>query len=665
MATPEGLEVKRGFLIESAAPLGQIWGTLDPDQKLLAYHLQRAARAGRDLLFFQNHRHGLLIRDMLEAALSKRNFKNTRGLFEKRYAGLGPKKAEEAFDELLKYFIQFEDQGGPYSESNRKIVLKKVLPIIIKDLLVSYNDFKNYPIGDQELGEIQDLLTHPQYEALHRPEEKDGKDLQFVGGNLYQKGITGSEVEAAVAKGLKIELNCRIVRTPFGLACQKLTTQTPGPVGVALKRVNHELNGALKYSKSTFQKKEIEAFIRYFEFGAIEDFRQANIAWVQDRSQSQVDFMMGFVETYTDHRSAIGSWESYVQIVDPTMTEISKGLAGAAQYFEDRLPYGRFKKKFPADYSPPALMVYYFQEIAHLRSGGYNLPNFDDIRQSVGAKNIIRLSLEGEANSPELLEAKREAYKTFGPSEKVEHLLKWFPKQRQVLVLLHEIMGHGSGTYDETKFGPGEDPASALGVGGEVIEEQRADLAALVFADDPVLVKTGVYATQEEARLSREAMYDLYLIDFLRLLSRQKSFSEPHMRGHWLLVKSLLDDGAIEWTQTPQGPILTVRDYDAFWKCSYELLGTLQDIKANRKEADLAKLLAQKAPLSAVQEPWAQEVIARGRNLKLNYGSVQQNWLINHTLEFSPLGAPTVEGIAQSASLMGYDFSFMKTLINF
>ena len=60
--------------------------------------------------------------------------------------------------------------------------------------------------------------------------------------------------------------------------------------------------------------------------------------------------------------------------------------------FENNMPYGQYKKTFPPNYSPPALMVYYFQEISGFHSGGYNLPNFDDIRRDVGAKNIIKLN---------------------------------------------------------------------------------------------------------------------------------------------------------------------------------------------------------------------------------------------------------------------------------
>src|SRR5947207_784738 len=125
-----------------------------------------------------------------------------------------------------------------------------------------------------------------------------------------------------------------------------------------------------------------------------------NIEWVRDETSSKVDFMMGYVEVYADWLNQIGSWESYVQIVDPTTTTISVNLAKNAQAFENDMPYGAFKKTFPKDYSPPALMVYYFRETSSFHSGGYNLPNFDDIRRDVGAKNIIRLDLPGQDKDP-------------------------------------------------------------------------------------------------------------------------------------------------------------------------------------------------------------------------------------------------------------------------
>ena len=156
------------------------------------------------------------------------------------------------------------------------------------------------------------------------------------------------------------------------------------------------------------------------------------------------------------------------------------------------MPYGAFKKKFPADYSPPALMVYYFQEISGFRSGGYNLPNFDDIRRDVGAKNIIRLPMPGEDADPTLKAMRREALQEFLPAGKVEPVLaNRDDVSGATWCLMHEIIGHGSGTYDTSKYAKTDDPVSVLGRPGSALEEQRADLTALVFVDDPKLVEIG------------------------------------------------------------------------------------------------------------------------------------------------------------------------------
>ena len=261
------------------------------------------------------------------------------------------------------------------------------------------------------------------------------------------------------------------------------------------------------------------------------------------------------------------------------------------------MPYGPFKKTFPADYSPPALMVYYFQEISGFRSGGYNLPNFDDIRRDVGAKNIIRLPMPGEDADPTLKAMRREALKEFLPAGKVEPVLANRERCCRNLVLMHEIIGHGSGTYDTSKYAKTDDPVSILGRLGSALEEQRADLTALVFVDDPKLVEIGACKDATEARLFRQLTYDMYLGDFLQRLSRDRTLAEMHQRGHWLFINKLLNAGAIRWVERnggirngdydPENQVLAVVDYDQFQNVARALLGELQAIKANREEKQL------------------------------------------------------------------------------
>ncbi len=626
----EPLPVPLNIRVASSEPRAAVWDKLSHQEKKLAYHLIEASRAGREILFFHNHRDALTIKQVLETALSKRHIEDTKALL-----------GTEAFSELLSYAAKFEDLAGPYEGSNRKYVLRKSTATQIDELFKIFGGH----VSNQTRATAVALMTDPAYEVMQMPEDDQGTDLETTGGNFYEKTITQAEVKKAIADGLVSCLNCRIVRsTTGGLKVEPQTVNTPGPVGAALKKVVRELRLALPYATTDHQKAELAHLIRFFELGDVEDFRQANMDWVRDGTKSKVDFMIGFVEVYQDFRAQIGSWESYVQIIDPTTTQMSVRLAQNAQYFEDAMPYGQFKKTFPKDYAPPALMVYYFQEISSMHSGGYNLPNFDDIRRDVGAKNIIRLSLPGADANPALRKITRDYLEEFLPANLVDRAQEHKDASWQTLVLLHEIIGHGSGTYDTTKYGEKEDPVGALGSLGSALEEQRADLTALVFAADPKLVEVGIYKTQEEAQLVRDVMYDTYLADFLRHVSKERSLSEAHQRGNWLLVNLLTESGAVARaardgtpTATPENTVLVVKDYQKFHDVAKDLLAELQRIKATRDEAALKKLFAEKAPLAAIDEPWAQTIIKRGEKLAINAGAVEQPWRVSYKGEFKTL----------------------------
>jgi dipeptidyl-peptidase III len=632
------LTLPKSIRVQSAAPRGQVWAKLSPKEKMLAYHLIQAASAGRELLFHRTHRHSLAIKGLLEETLSKEHIQET-----KRSLG------EKAFQEFIVYAAKFLDQGGPYTASNRKYVLEQVTPAQIDALIDRCGNASK--LSRQNRNEIALLLCDPQYEVQQSPENPDGTGLEKTGSNYYEKGITGAEVRAVLDKTLKPNINSRVIRSDKGLACATLTTQSPEVVGKVLQEVVAHLEAARPFASTDHQKEQIAAMIKYFQGGDVEDFRQASIAWVRDRADSRVDFMLGWVEFEGDFLSRMAAWESYVQIVDPEISRLAQALAQRAQYFEDAMPYGAFKKKFPPNYSPPALMVYYFQEISGFRSGGYNLPNFDDIRRDVGAKNIIRLSMPGEDADPTLKAMRREALEEFLPSAKVEPVLANREKMWRNLVLMHEIIGHGSGTYDINKYGKTEDPVSVLGALGSALEEQRADLTALLFADDPTLVEIGACKDASEARLFRQLTYDMYVGDFLSRLSRDQTLAEMHQRGHWLFINKLLESGAIHWAardggaMTPENQVLAVSDYDRFHGAARAVLGELQAIKANREAEQLKELFSKYAPLSAIGQPWALAVIRRGRRLAINAGSVEQPWRVTAEGQYEMLGGNTLESI--------------------
>jgi dipeptidyl-peptidase-3 len=633
------LPLPKTIRVQGAAPRGEIWARLSTKEKMLAYHLIQAANAGRELLFQRTHRHSLTIKSLLEEAFSHEQIQKTKKLL-----------GEKAFQELVVYAAKFLDQGGPYTPSNRKYLLEHVTQNQVQALIDGSRRASG--LSRKERNEIARLLCDSRYEVREAPESPDGKGLEQTGSNFYEKGITGPEVMAVLDKTLRPNINSRVIRANTGLACETLTTQSPGVVGAGLRKVVAHLQAALPHALTAHQKEQIEATITYFQGGDVEDFRKASIAWVRDRADSRVDFMIGWVEFEGDFLSRMAAWESYVQIVDPEISRLAQALARRAQEFENAMPYGPFKKKFPADYSPPALMVYYFQEISGFRSGGYNLPNFDDIRRDVGAKNIIRLSMPGEDADTTLKAMRRQAFQEFLPAAKVEPVLTNREKCWRNLVLMHEIIGHGSGTYDTAKYGKTDDPVSILGRDGSALEEQRADLTALVFVDDSKLVETGACKDADEARLFRQLTYDLYVGDFLLRLSRDRTLAEMHQRGHWLFINKLLKSGAIRWVardggaMTLENQVLAVVDYDRFQDVARSVLGELQAIKANREEKQLKALFSEYAPLSAIGEPWAQAVIRRGEHLGINAGYVEQPWRVTAEGKYEMLGGTTLESIA-------------------
>ncbi|MFM8314932.1 MAG: hypothetical protein ACKOA8_11665, partial [Deltaproteobacteria bacterium] len=72
----------------------------------------------------------------------------------------------------------------------------------------------------------------------------------------------------------------------------------------------------------------------------------------------------------------------------------------------------------------------------------------------------------------------------------------------------------------------------------------------------------------------------------------------------------------------------------------------LQTIKATRNEEALKKLFEKYAPLDEIQSDWAQAIIKRGENLKINSGYVEQPWKVTPNLKFQAMGGTTLDSVA-------------------
>ena len=118
-------------------------------------------------------------------------------------------------------------------------------------------------------------------------------------------------------------------------------SRVANPTRTALQLCLASLEAAREYASTPHQKSQIAHMIAYLNKGDVEAFRQASIDWVRDRSDSRVDFMIGWVEFEGDWLTRMASWESYVQIVDPEVSRLAQGLARRAQAFEDAIRWYR------------------------------------------------------------------------------------------------------------------------------------------------------------------------------------------------------------------------------------------------------------------------------------------------------------------------------------
>lgn len=75
---------------------------------------------------------------------------------------------------------------------------------------------------------------------------------------------------------------------------------------------------------------------------------------------------------------------------------------------------------------------------------GINIPNYDDVRQNDGFKNVDLGNAYGEMKKEKV---------QFIPENRIDELVKYHEVSLFVIVALHELLGHGSGKLFYNKNG--------------------------------------------------------------------------------------------------------------------------------------------------------------------------------------------------------------------
>ena len=533
-------------------------------QKLLSWHLYQASLAGRDIYYDQRHSASLFVRPMLEAIVSHSE-------------GINPKTLAE----VSRYTKLFWINCGPYNNlTARKFVLKCTPEAFVAALRIAMENGAKVPqiehANVQELlqaDRIVSFLFDPEFQPIVTNKSPGpGKDILASSANNLYSGVTMKELE-----GFKEQfgLNSRLVKQ--GGTLTEEVYKIGGRNDKQIRKIVAHLTEATKYAEPATAK-ALDALIKFYTTGAEADRIAYDIAWVQDKD-AQVDTINGFIEVYMDPRGIKASWESAVFFVNKEKTGNIKKLAAEAQWFEDHMPWTRdYRKPNVKGITANAIdVVIETGDLGPVTPIGINLPNDQKVRETYGSKSVS-LSNVLEASDKSTPTSFR---KEFAWDEaEADRATKWGTIASELLVNMHEVIGHASGRQKEGFTGQPQDKIKEY---FSALEEGRADLVALYFMSDPKLGELGLIAPEKQSEMARAA-YEQYARNALVQLRRVKEgaqIEEDHMRNRQMVVKWLIaNTKSVEVRERDGKAYYVMVDAEKFREGVGKLLAEVQRVKS-------------------------------------------------------------------------------------
>ncbi len=552
---------------------------LSLQQKKLVYYLTEAAQQGRDILFDQNGKYNLVVRQVIEQIYT--NYQGDRNSAD--------------FKGLELYLKQVWFGNGIYHHYG----MDKFVPQFSKEFFIAeYNKIpiEKLPINScdrcteekkcDKADKLREQLLTVIFDPTFMPKkvnQADGEDLILTSATNLYEGVTQKEVEDYYnalkdpndATPISYGLNTKVVKED-GKVVEK-PYKVGGLYSDAIVNIIYWLQKAKNVAENSAQRNYISKLIEFYTTGSLKAFDDYSIMWAEETA-SDVDFINGFIESYGDPLGMTGSWESIVNFRNNKASHRTQLISGNAQWFEDHSPVdSRFKKKNVKGVSAKVITAAILAGDSYPSTPiGINLPNSNWIRAQHGSKSV---SLENITDAYDLVASGNGFNEEFALSNvEVEMMRKNLSLADKLHTDLHECLGHASG-----QLLPGVDP-DALKAYGSTLEEGRADLFALYYLADPKLVELGIFTDPD----TYKAEYYKYIMNgMMTQLTRiepGKDIEESHMRNRKFVSEWVYEKGkkekVIEKVKKGGKTYIKINNYPRLRELFGELLAEVQRIKS-------------------------------------------------------------------------------------
>jgi dipeptidyl-peptidase III len=309
---------------------------LDARTKELVYYLYEAALCGRDIIYDQKYRYNLAVRRTLEQIV--RHYPGDRDTAD--------------FRALALYLKRVWFANGIHHHYAHDKFLPGFSPAAFAELVRQTP--AEFPLRpgqslDELIAELTRVLFDAAVDAKLVSKSADSDVLTSSAVNFYS-GVTQREAEAFYA-----DLAVAGDTTPVSLGLNSQLTKVDGKLVEDVLRVGGRYTHAIEamvawlekgaaVAENDAQRAALTKLIEFYRTGSLQDWDAYNIAWLRD-TESQVDLIHGFIEVYHDPLGMRGAFEGVVSFRDPEATRRIGAIAGAAQWFEDHMPFFERHKK--------------------------------------------------------------------------------------------------------------------------------------------------------------------------------------------------------------------------------------------------------------------------------------------------------------------------------